>query len=435
MFRRRSSRWAASVVLALLAGSLAAPPATAAGKVTPGSFTGFAFDTCDTPDSATMDVWRETSPFWGVGVYMGGVATTCDNANLTSTWVTRQANRGWRILPLWVGPQAECSTVGYAADIDARPANGYAAAADQGRANANQAARRAKALGIRPGSTLWYDIEDFGLSDIDCRRSTLTFLSAWTKRLRALDYTSGVYSNVSAAIHALDFADAVSPGSYALPDQIWYAWGNGRADTYIAEKWVRDGNWAPRKRVHQYALDTTVEHGGIEMKIDHNFMDVGRGSVAPRPLATCGVRVDFADYKVIRRGATGSQVEAAQCLLRKKRLYDGQVHGRYDRATVRAVRAFQRDRLLRVTGTMTAPTWTALLSDGRGSLVKRGSVGDAVRRVQRGLTAALDRKVAVTGVFDASTTNAVMRYQRRLGLSGTGVMDPVTWTELKAGHR
>src|SRR3546814_611277 len=133
-----------------------------------------------------MDVWRETSPYWGVGVYLGGVATTCDNSNLTSTWVSRQSNRGWKVLPLWVGPQAECSTVGYAADIDSRPANGYAAAADQGRANANQAVRRAKALGIRPGSTLWYDIEDFGLSDDDCRRSTLTFLSAWTRRLHAL---------------------------------------------------------------------------------------------------------------------------------------------------------------------------------------------------------------------------------------------------------
>ncbi len=384
---RRTGRWAASVVLALLAGSLAAPPAAAATVVTPGSFTGFAFDTCDTPSSADMDVWRETSPFWGVGVYLGGVATTCDNSLLTETWVTRQANRGWRILPLWVGPQAVCSTVAYAADIDPRPANEYAAAADQGRANANQAVRRARALGISAGGTLGYDIEDFGLSDDDCRRSALTFLSAWTRRLHALGYPSGVYSNVSAAIDALDFADTVSPGSYALPDQVCYAWDNGR------------------------------------------------GSVAPKPSATCGVRVDFADYRLRRRGATGAQVKAAQCLLRKKRLYDGQVHGRYDRATGRAVRAFQRSRLLQVTGTTTAPTWTALLSDGRGTLVKRGSVGDPVRRVQRGLTAALDRKVAVTGVFGASTTTAVMRYQRRLGLPRTGVMDPATWAGLTAGRR
>jgi hypothetical protein len=435
MFRTRTGRWATSVVLALVAGSLAAPPATAAVRVTPGSFTGFAFDTCDTPDSAAMDVWRETSPFWGVGVYLGGEATTCDTTNLTQGWVSRQAKRGWRILPLWVGPQAECSTVPYAADIDSSPADSYAAAARQGRVNANAAVRRAKDLGIRAGSTLWYDIEDFGLSDDDCRRSTLTFLSAWTKRLRALDYVSGVYSNVSAAIDALDYADTVSPGSYAMPDQIWYAWDNGRADTYIADRWVRDGNWTPRRRIHQYALDTVVEHGGVTMKIDRNFMALGRGSVAPKALPTCGVKVDFADYKRIRRGATGGQVKAAQCLLQKKRFYGGAVHGRYDGATVRAVRAFQRSRALRVTGTMTAPTWTALLGDGKAILVKRGSVGDPVRRTQRGLTAALDRKVAVTGVFDAGTTKAVAGYQRRLGLTPTGVMDAVTWAELKAGHR
>ena len=68
--------------------------------------------------------------------------------------------------------------------------------------------------------------------------------------------------------------------------------------------------------MHQYALDTVVDHGGIEMKIDKNLMDVGRGSVAPKARATCGVRVDFADYKLIRRGATGAQVKAAQCLLK-----------------------------------------------------------------------------------------------------------------------
>lgn len=437
MLRSRAFRCATSVVLTLLAGTLALPtaPAAAATRVTPGNFTGFAFDTCATPDSATMDLWREGSPFWGVGVYLGGEATTCDRSNLTRTWVSRQAKRGWRILPLWVGPQSECSTVPYAADIDSDPRSSYAAAAQQGRSNANGAVRAAGELGIGAGSTLWYDLEDFALDDVDCRRSALTFLSAWTKRLHALGYTSGVYSNVSAAVDALDYADTVSPGSYALPDQIWYAWGNGRADTHIDARWVRDRNWTPHARIHQYALDTVAEYAGVAMKIDRNFMDVGRGSVAPRALPTCGIRVDFADYRQLRRGARGVQVHAAQCLLKKKRWYDGRVHGRFDGPTVRAVRAFQRDRGLRVTGAMTAPTWTALLSDGRSIVVKRGSVGDPVRRVQRGLTAALDRPVAVSGVFGAGTTKAVLAYQRSRGLARTGVVDRATWAELVAGRR
>ena len=434
MFRTRRA-WAVSAVVALVAAVLAVPAtATATVRATPGDFTGFAFDTCETPDPATMERWRRTSPFWGVGVYLGGVATTCDSSELTPAWVRKQTKRGWRILPLWVGPQAVCSTVPYAADIDPRPANRYAAAARQGRANASAAVRRAGALGIRAGSTLWYDIEDFGLRDDDCRRSVLTFLSAWSKRLHALDFRSGVYSNVSAAVDALDYADTVSPGSYALPDQIWYAWENGRADTYIDPRWVRDDNWTPHARVHQYALDVTAEYGGVALKIDRSFMDVGRGSVAPRARRTCGVRVDFADYRRLRRGASGPQVEAAQCLLRQQHRYDGQVHGRFDVSTVRAVRAFQRDRGIRASGATTAPTWTALLAAGRTPVVKRGSVGDPVRRVQRALTAALDRKVPVTGILDARTTRMVRSYQRSVDLDPTGVVAPSTWAALRSGR-
>jgi len=382
-----------------------------------------------------MDEWRTRSPFWGVGVYLGGEATTCDRTNLTSAWVNRQAKRGWRILPIWVGPQAACSTVPYAADIDPDPASSYAAAAQQGRSNATAAVRAAKNLGIASRSTLWYDIEDFGLADDHCRRSTLTFLSAWTRRLHALGFTSGVYSNVSAAVDALDYADTVSPGSYALPDQIWYAWDNGRADTYIDKRWVRGDNWTPHARVHQYELDTLATYGDVSMVIDHNFMDVGRGSVAPRAKGTCGVRLDFADYRHLRRGKRGAQVKAVQCLLRKKRVYDGRLHGRYDRATWRGVRSFQRSRDLRVTGRMTAPTWTALHAQGPGPIVKQGSVGDAVRRVQRSLTAALDRKVAVSGVFRRGTTKAVRAYQRERGLERTGVVTRALWNDLKTGRR
>jgi peptidoglycan hydrolase-like protein with peptidoglycan-binding domain len=76
-----------------------------------------------------------------------------------------------------------------------------------------------------------------------------------------------------------------------------------------------------------------------------------------------------------------------------------------------------------------------LLAEGKNVLLKRGSVGDPVRRVQRGLTAALDSKVAVTGVVNAGTTRAVMRYQRTTGLPQTGVVDPATWAELEAGRR
>ena len=248
--RLSSARRAATGVLTTIAmlstGLLVAAPAEATNRVTPGSFTGYAFDARCTPTQPEMDQWLATSPFLGVGVYIGGAERACTEPAPTRAWVNRQSRRGWKVLPIWVGPQASCT--GYATLIDPSPAREYAAARAQGKAQAGQAARTAGRLGIPQGSTLWYDLEDFdpGHSD-DCRRSALGFLSAWTIRLHRLGFESGVYSNVAAAIHALDFADTASPGSYVMPDQIWYAWANGRADTWIPRKWVRSGSWSPGK--------------------------------------------------------------------------------------------------------------------------------------------------------------------------------------------
>lgn len=407
-------------------------PAQAATRVTPGSFTGFAFDTCQAPSQAEMNDWRTSSPFWGVGVYIGGANRLCAQPDLDATWVRKQTSRGWKVLPIWVGPQASCTS--YEEVIDDRPGSSYAAARKQGRHQAYLAVRKARGLGIAAGSTLWYDMEDFPLQESDdCRRSALSFLSAWTKRLHGLGFVSGVYANVASAVHALDYADTVSPRAYAEPDQVWYAWHNRRADTRIDEKWVRRDSWQPHARIHQYTLDQAVSYGDTEMLADRSFMDVGRGSVAPRDRRHCGVEVDFRRYRRLTRGDRGTQVRAAQCLLRQKG-YDVKVTGRFTRPTYRATRAFQRDLDLRVNGRMTASTWTALLSAGPSPVVKRGSASNAVRRVQRALNAATDARLAITGVFNGGTARAVRRYQRAQELPRTGVVAADTWRALKSGR-
>jgi hypothetical protein len=428
------------LVLALLGLLVPTPAAVAAPRVlAPGSFTGFAFDACATPDQAAMDAWLQSSPYWAVGVYLGGsnryyCGPEGTTDALTADWVATQSRRGWRILPLWVGPQASCT--GYADVIDPTNRDGYAPARAQGRAAASQAVTAARALGIGAGSTLWYDLEDFDLqASDDCRRSALSFLSAWTKGLHALHYVSGVYANVAAGVHALDYADEVSPRAYAEPDQIWYAWANGRADTAIDTKWVRRSSWQPHRRVHQYRHDVRRTYGGVSLTVDENFLDVGRGSVAGRPAASCGVRVSFPSYGVLRRGSKGAHVRAAQCLLRQQGFYRGKVNGRFDLATVRATRRLQRARDLPVSGRMTRPAWTSLLASGGSPLLKWGSAGEKVRRVQRALNAARGDRLAVTGVFTGPTTRSVRRYQRAVGLPASGVVTAQTWAALHAGRR
>src|SRR5680860_93864 len=384
-----------------------------------------------------MDRWLTTSPFWAVGIYIAGSMRSCKaQPNLDAAWVARQSRNGWRLLPLTVGRQASCSTQDrYTDRISANPARKYAAARAQGRAEAASSVRAARALGIPARSTLWYDIEHYDIGNDGCRRSTLRFLSAWTTRLHSLGYRSGVYSSASSGIAALDHADEETPGTYVMPDRIWFGWSNGRANTVLDPDWGRPSSWA-RNRVHQYQLDTSATYGGVTIHIDRNFMEVGGGSAAPRAPRTCGVRVDFPRYRHLVRGKKGAQVMAAQCLLRQKRLYRSQPMGlRYNRATYRAVRQFQSTRSLRVTGKLTRGTWTALLSDGPAPLVKVGSARHAVRRVQRALNAAGPARLEVTGVFDGATTRAVRAYQKGRRLRHTGVVAEATWTQLKSGLR
>lgn len=57
-------------------------------------------------------------------------------------------------------------------------------------------------------------------------------------------------------------------------------------------------------------------------------------------------------------------------------------------------------------------------------IYKRGSIGDAVRQIQRALG------VAVDGCFGKKTENAVMAYQKAHGLKADGIVGPETWARL-----
>jgi peptidoglycan hydrolase-like protein with peptidoglycan-binding domain len=390
----------------------------------PGSLTGYAFDTCAAPAQEVMDAWRLSSPYSAVGIYLGGENRLCDQPELDADWVRTQQRRGWHLLPLWVGPQASCS--GYAD----RMSSDLSSAQREGRAQAKAAVSTARGLGIGRGGTIYYDLEDYDIGPDDCRRAALSFLSGWTKALHGSGYRSGVYSSIGAAITSLDYAHRVSRGSYAMPDDIWFAWANGRSDVRTDRR-VLSSEWDDHDRVHQYAIDVTQTFGGYTMTVDANWADVGRGSVARRSRPLCrGVDADLRHYPTLRQGRSGEAVRAAQCLLRRQHLTKAPITGRYEARTAAAVSKAQRRLDLPETGRLTRSTWTALLARGGRPLLKVGDTGTAVLRLQRALTAALGRPVRIDGVVDKRTSRAVASYQRRQGLSATGVVTPEVWDSL-----
>ena len=443
-----SPRSAAAVAVLAIAMVLAPfrPAAAEPNPVTPGDFRGYGFDQCLAPTQRAMDVWLNHSPFLSVGIYISGNSRACrSQPNLTPRWISAQLRKGWRLLPITLGPQASCSTrfPRYNDDpvIIGRPGRNdrYRPARRQGRAEAAKSVEAAKALGIVPGSTLWYDLEAFDHTNRNCRESALAFLSAWTNKLHNLEYVSGVYSSAGSGIKVLDDVRVERPGAYTLPDMIWIARWDGAANT--STSYIRDDGWRPGARVKQYLGGHNETWGGVTINIDRNFLDVGRGSFAPAEEHCGGVDIGFRRYPVLREPSDSytppaDRVRALQCLLRERGLYGEKLSGKYNAATIAAVRTWQESRGFPTTSRWSRANWVAILAQGRGYAQKFGSTGPHVRRVQRALNAADPtlRRV-VDGIFKRRTAEDVSAYQRRVGLPATGIVNERTWAKLRAGRR
>ena len=443
MSRRTARAAAATVLLTLVASVLVASPARAANPATPGNFTGYGFDQCLTPTQKSMNTWLRNSPFLAVGIYISGKSRACrSQPNLTPAWVSSQLKKGWRLLPITLGPQASCSTrfPRYNDDPTIRPKRGakalYRPARRQGSAEATSAVTAAKALGIVPGSTLWYDLEAFDHTKRDCRESALAFLTAWTNRLHALDYVSGVYSSAGSGIKVLDDARVNRPGAYTMPDRIWIARWDGKANT--STSYIRSDGWLPGGRMKQYQGGHNETWGGVTINIDRNYLRLGRGSVAaPEPKHCRGTRLDFATYPPLRPGTTQTDlVKALQCQLKEQKLYSGRVNGAYTDATIAAANAWQTKKKLTVRAAWNRRAWTSLHVAGTKRVLKFGSAGTDVRQVQRALNAVSPNpQLSVTGVFNRATDRALRDYQRRVKVSANGVVAGDTLRALWAGTR
>ncbi|MGV9522264.1 N-acetylmuramoyl-L-alanine amidase [Streptomyces griseus] len=146
-----------------------------------------------------------------------------------------------------------------------------------------------------------------------------------------------------------------------------------------------------------------------------------------------GDGLTFPVYSTQQSGSSGPQVSAVQTLLTAQKYQPGTVDGQFGAATKSAVQAFQKDRSLGADGIVGPKTWTALLSAGSTPLLKQGSTGEPVKRLQRALTAALGTTVDADGSFGPATDTAVRTYQTTRKLGVDGQVGPATWEALQNG--
>jgi archaellum component FlaF (FlaF/FlaG flagellin family) len=233
--------------------------------------TGYAFDTCHAPSLASMQSWT-SSPYDGVGVYIGGLNRTCkEQPSLNPEWVNAVSKQGWRLIPIYVGYQPPCTR---RANVVAFTAT---TAASLGTADAADAAARARALGMLPGSAIYGDLEHYSSTDPVCRTAVLTYVSAWTNELHRLGYLTGMYVNLSSG--AKQLSEAYDSSVYARPDAVWIArWDGSTSLTGWAG--IPNTQWTNHQRGKQYRGDHDETYSGVKINIDSNYFDA--------PVATVG---------------------------------------------------------------------------------------------------------------------------------------------------
>ncbi|WP_063837029.1 DUF1906 domain-containing protein [Phaeacidiphilus oryzae] len=249
----------------LIAAALALCALVAAAGTAPAvplrTFRGTAFDTCSAPKETLLRAWWGHSPYRATGVYIGGAGRACRQPRLDRDWVRTADRIGWRLLPVYAGSQAPCAT-----DRHPKPVIDPRHAPQQGGAQGADAVRNAAALGIRPGSPIFLDMENYRRGDRACTTAVLRFTAGWASAVRARGYRPGYYGSAYSGI--ADLAAAPSP----LVDEVWYARWDAHPDTG-GFRALPPGRWSGRHRVHQYRGPVKERYAGAVASVDRDAVD------------------------------------------------------------------------------------------------------------------------------------------------------------------
>lgn len=229
----------------------------------PGVFQGFGFDACSAPTTGQMQAWL-ASPFRSVGIYIGGANRGCQQPALNASWVSTVGNEGWRLAPLYVGLQAPCTAPGAFNTINTTYPGYY------GALSANDAVTQANALGLGPGTPIYFDMEAYNSSDAFCVSVVRNFVTGWVQQLHALGYVAGYYSSSASGI--ADEANIVFNGAFAHPDAIWFANWDNRLSVY-GDPYFADLLWSFHQRLHQFEGGHDEGWGGVVLNIDSSIDD------------------------------------------------------------------------------------------------------------------------------------------------------------------
>lgn len=144
------------------------------------------------------------------------------------------------------------------------------------------------------------------------------------------------------------------------------------------------------------------------------------------------------DMPMLYRGCTGDAVKTLQDKLNALGYNSGNVDGIFGAKTYAAVTAFQKANSLGVDGIVGKLTWAKLYDATPVNvtpvttqpMLRTGSRGDAVRKLQELLNAKGYTCGSVDGIFGSKTYAAVLAFQKANGLAADGIVGSLTWAKL-----
>jgi cell wall-associated NlpC family hydrolase len=142
--------------------------------------------------------------------------------------------------------------------------------------------------------------------------------------------------------------------------------------------------------------------------------------------------VTFQTYSPIKKGSTGAQAKAMECLLAKAG-FATTVNGRFSAADAEELAKFRKSIGLKPLIVGGRRAWSALLARGTTPHLGRGDHGKDVVRLQLALRSAGFAKVPTTGRYGATTAAVVKIIQKQRHLKRTGEVNAEFWKGLQAG--
>jgi peptidoglycan hydrolase-like protein with peptidoglycan-binding domain len=150
----------------------------------------------------------------------------------------------------------------------------------------------------------------------------------------------------------------------------------------------------------------------------------------------------------LKLNSKGDDVKFVQTIL-KAHKYPVKVDGKYGSGTVKYVKLYQKAHYLKADGKVGQGTWESMAASytlkpfvyAKATIkmtasrfpIKAGSAANDIKLVQKALvTNKINEALVVTGLYDADTKAAVIKFQQSKGYKQTGEVDILAWEALVA---